>query len=384
MVEPEARGDLPPKLIVNLPGSGDAVPEYGEAVLSASEDVTARDALVDFSIQPAVSHPESELQLRRTLTLAYHVPATHLMRIPAGWVESVMCTAIAPDGRYVVDSLRGTRQAEENGYVHLEGFTYERPMDRSVAEVHGPALLVGLPTGGNYFHWLFEALPRWLMARDHLTAATKVLVPQLGRMERSALEAGGVPPEVIIELPSRSMVKVDELLVAPRGIRSSVQVLPPAVRALRGTVGDIASAPRRLMISRAGARRRLIANEAEVAATASRHGFEVVDTGRMTVAEQMRLFAGAEAVLALHGAGIANIVFAPPGCTVVELQPPDLDRARAVLYWNVAAAADHRYVQVVCAACADQPDVPAAERHIEVDVRHLDVVLGRVLEPPIP
>ena len=41
--------------------------------------------------------------------------------------------------------------------------------------------------------------------------------------------------------------------------------------------------------------------------------------------EQIYLFAHASLVLGIHGAGLSNIVFSPPGTPIFELQRPGLD-----------------------------------------------------------
>ena len=50
-------------------------------------------------------------------------------------------------------------------------------------------------------------------------------------------------------------------------------------------------------------------------------GFVLVDPGTMTVADQIRTFANADVIVATHGAALANLTFATPGSTVIELFP---------------------------------------------------------------
>lgn len=78
---------------------------------------------------------------------------------------------------------------------------------------------------------------------------------------------------------------------------------------------------RRIYISRDDAVRRRVVNEKEVIAMLARHGFESCVTGRMPFGEQARLFAGAEAIVAPHGAGLANMMFCKPGTKVLEFFP---------------------------------------------------------------
>jgi capsular polysaccharide biosynthesis protein len=50
-------------------------------------------------------------------------------------------------------------------------------------------------------------------------------------------------------------------------------------------------------------------------------GLVVAELENMTFAEQVRLFKGARAVIGIHGAGLANMVFCRPGTTLIEVDP---------------------------------------------------------------
>ena len=59
------------------------------------------------------------------------------------------------------------------------------------------------------------------------------------------------------------------------------------------------------------------------------------DSLGVPLAEQVRIFAGARAVVGAHGAGLANAAFAPPGGAVLELLPQMLQRASvATIFWH--------------------------------------------------
>lgn len=350
--------------------------------LAPSEPVHTRDALVDLALQPNLATPLDELAIRRTLPRGYEAAPVDLLHIAGAWIETRMAVAITPDHKYVVDTLRSHRQATQLGYGETAPGRFVLP-DQDVTEIAGRALLVGLPVGRNYFHWTFEAVARWLFARDHLPPDTQLLTPALGAMELATLAAVGAPEDRLVIMPESAFLRVEDLAVAPRGIRSSVQILPAAVRALRAVVPASKQPRQRLYISRVDARRRRIVNESAVVDVVERHGFRVLQSEQLDVRDQLKLFSEAEAVVGMHGAGLSNCVYAPCDATVVELQPGGLDKARLILYWNQAAASGQRYVQIVCAEAPEQADVPPSERDIVVDPVHLDVVLARALPMPL-
>jgi capsular polysaccharide biosynthesis protein len=93
-------------------------------------------------------------------------------------------------------------------------------------------------------------------------------------------------------------------------------------------------------------------NEAELEARLVEAGFILVRPEQLKVAEQARQFSAACCVVAPHGAGLANIVFAPPGAALVEVFHPQY---RHPCYENLAAACGHRYVGLPGCAMKGEP-----------------------------
>lgn len=345
-----------------------------EVAPTARVDVLS--ALIDVVVQSNVPSADEELARRSEKPDVYQAPPVEVLRLRNACVETGMCVVVK-DGNYVPDTLRSHRQAGENGYSRNEhGFTLP---DFGVQPLDGPALLVGLPVGRNYFHWLFEAVARWLLARDVVGEGVKLLVQDLNPMEQSALEAVGVPSKSLIVMPERALLKIDDLWVARRGVMASALVFPAAVAALREVVAGEDGPKERLFISRAGAQRRRISNESAVLRVLRRHGFTPIRAEDLSVRAQAERFANAEAVVGMHGAGLANFAFCPPGATLIELQPPMLNDARMVLYWHIAAAAGQRYAQIICREAPGQGDIPQPQRDIKVKTRQLDATLRKIL-----
>jgi capsular polysaccharide biosynthesis protein len=114
-----------------------------------------------------------------------------------------------------------------------------------------------------------------------------------------------------------------------------------------------------------------------VTALLESRGFVLIDPGTMTVTEQIRAFANAEVIVATHGAALANLTFASPGATVIELFPagcllPD--------YWRLVSGipgVHYRYLT----AHGEAPRRGRAAvivRDIEVDVPALKRMLDEL------
>jgi capsular polysaccharide biosynthesis protein len=87
----------------------------------------------------------------------------------------------------------------------------------------------------------------------------------------------------------------------------------------RARVDEQAKGSARLYITRPGAGRRRLLNDAVIAARLAKRGFTAVDPGTLSFQQQVGLFNTAKVVVGAHGAALTNAVFMPPGGALVEL-----------------------------------------------------------------
>lgn len=76
---------------------------------------------------------------------------------------------------------------------------------------------------------------------------------------------------------------------------------------------------RRIFLDRRPSYRRRLTNDVEVRALLERRGFEPVFAEDLSYADQVRLFGETALLVAIHGAGISNILFAPPSLRMIEI-----------------------------------------------------------------
>lgn len=253
----------------------------------------------------------------------HEVPAQAVVTLRDGWVLGAGGD-VGPDPHTVcIDLDRG---------IHRE------PADiaRSVAEARGRGVEVltgttvsGLVLGGdNYFHWMTQGLARLAMTLAAVDPAgvDRVLVPAGPGFVAETVARIGVPDAKVVRVGDDAGAFRAERLVAgstpwswnptPGWAVETVRAAFAAERAAAGS-GD------RLYLRRLGAgqARRRVVNDDAVEAVLTGFGFRTVATEGLTVAEQAALFAGAEIVVGLHGAGLANLMFCRPGTQVVELLP---------------------------------------------------------------
>ena len=77
--------------------------------------------------------------------------------------------------------------------------------------------------------------------------------------------------------------------------------------------------PERIYVTRKKAKYRKVANEDEVIQLVSKYGFTVIDFDDMSFWEQVAQMQAAKYIVAIHGAGMANVVFANPKTKILEL-----------------------------------------------------------------
>jgi capsular polysaccharide biosynthesis protein len=238
---------------------------------------------------------------------------------------------VTPDGQSVVRdvSLDFGRAEEGHWLVGDEKI-------RAPEWVPGVTTVVASALGEGYCHWLLDELPRLLSLPREARGSTLIAHAQL-ECSRTALELLGWTGALL--QPKRRAYRQCEQLLVPllpgwtgRATRRQLELvvefaarLPVVAPQLKGE---------RLFVSRAGARRRRITNEAEVVAALAPMGFEAVRLEELSWAEQVACFRRAKVIVAPHGAGLANLAFCAPGTRVVE----GLNRSHVNdCFWQIAA-----------------------------------------------
>lgn len=173
--------------------------------------------------------------------------------------------------------------------------------------------------GNGYYHWFTDALPR-LAALSDFPSDTSILVPaEMLPYQRASLELLGLMDRVR-PTAERHLVLEEYFFSSPTAMTGCSnrhaadflrrKFLPPGP--------PVGETPRRIYLRRLGKTRGLH-NEAAVLAALQARGWVVVDTEAMPLSQQINWFAQAEAVCALHGAGLTNLLWCRPGTKVIEL-----------------------------------------------------------------
>lgn len=191
-----------------------------------------------------------------------------------------------------------------------------------------------------HFHWLTEVLPRLWLVRERAHEFV-LLLPDKPYIRTIGLESLGLLGfnfANIVWMAERKSYKVPNLYHISK-LSPSGQMHDEVMHELRDAfVGTRRGGTKRVYISRAGAWRRKILNDGELIAMLRNYGFQVFSGGATNLKQQVELFSECNIAVGIHGAGLSNSLFMPPG-TVVELKKNELTYA----YWNLAGSLGHKY-----------------------------------------
>jgi capsular polysaccharide biosynthesis protein len=176
----------------------------------------------------------------------------------------------------------------------------------------------------SYYHWMTECLPRLLVA-ERVGTSHRLLLPDYFREDPYVAFTLRAFPVIdhVQWIGTSGNVVVDRLVCPPR--LGSAGNYSPEIVDVATRVSSLVDGPgtRRLYLSRAGATRRRISNEDEVARILEAFGFEALRVNPAEPAEQIRAARAADVLVGLHGAELTNVMFQRPGSRVLELRHRD-------------------------------------------------------------
>jgi capsular polysaccharide biosynthesis protein len=217
--------------------------------------------------------------------------------------------------------------------ISLIDFPFRHQYLNSVRALWAPArrvedgYLLTLQQSANYYHFVCEVLPlAFALKRDDRWGQLPVYVgADLPGYVFEYLRLLGL--DAYCRPLPRGVYAADTLRVATfPGLSSlpSPKHLLAVRQACLDAVGPSTRPRRRLYIRRTDAPDRRIVNEPKLLSALADFGFEPTTLSDKTLPEQIRLFQSAEIIIAPHGAGNTNLLFAPPDCVMIELMGPTI------------------------------------------------------------
>jgi capsular polysaccharide biosynthesis protein len=193
--------------------------------------------------------------------------------------------------------------------------------------------VVSLLTGGggnyNYFHWLYDVLPRIQLCSYFINddAELLYLVPANNlTFQNDSLSILGIDRDRQISSLASPFILADRCLCSahPNPYPNASRATPTwIIDFLRNKFLPAASESKfgsLVYIDRADStNKRQLINDSEVQQQLSANGFESYRLSELSFRDQIRLFSRAKVIVGAHGTGLANLAFAPPGCVIYEI-----------------------------------------------------------------
>lgn len=107
--------------------------------------------------------------------------------------------------------------------------------------------------------------------------------------------------------------------------------------------------PEKIYITRKKAKYRKVENEQEVIDYLTPKGFSVIDFDDLSFWEQVALMKGVKEFVSIHGAGMANLVFAQPQIKIIELMHEFTSpKTYRFVFWILCSLLNQEYTALFC------------------------------------
>lgn len=279
--------------------------------------------------EPALGTPAGHWVFDRHRSL--DVPAASCLEIERGTVVGDFGAIVTPNG---------TLDNETSDYFGTAGWRehplFLRPRLPEVRDVDGTVVVLAARGGyNNYYHFLLDVLPRFGVFEQTMPGRSvdALFVPHGAGWQRTFMDLAGLGDHPVIPSGPDVAVRASRLVVP--SVANRREAAPPSTVAwLRDRLpARSPGGPRRIVVSRGQVpnTRRLVHEDATMDLLRER-GFELVEPATLTPQGQIDLFAGAEVVVAAHGAALTNLLFLSPGARVLEMFAPSYVNS---CYWAI-------------------------------------------------
>jgi capsular polysaccharide biosynthesis protein len=245
-----------------------------------------------------------------------------------------------------------------------------------VSCIYGKTLILSASGGNNYYHWLFDILPRFFFfekADFHISEIDQILMPYGSlAFQDEMLNIIGIPKEKVIPLEENSHFITEKLyLPSLAGISGNTPewICKYLRNKINAALPDATCVtPQKIYISRKNAKYRKVINEEEVVFFLKSKGFEVIYSENYSFYEQVQIFQKARIIVAPHGAGLSNIVFCRSGTKIIECFDNNYINQ---CYWTIASHCRLDYYYIISNQSFERKYMVDVKKDIYIPVNEL-------------
>ncbi len=222
----------------------------------------------------------------------------------------------------------------------MKNFVIQNGTPRLLRKIEGSvfSILSGGASKVNYWHWLFDTLPRFalLEKKFQLNKINKILVPSLKyKFQRETLEhldidlSKCLDSETYKHISSNEIIATTHPYVFKNPSRDICNIPPWIIFWLRSKYKHLIyrnrKFPKKIYIDRSDSTttrygHRILKNEQEIKEFLKKKGFTSIILSNLCFQDQVSLFNNCSFVIGLHGAGFSNLIFCNKGVKILELR----------------------------------------------------------------
>jgi len=288
-----------------------------------------------------------------------------------------------PNGRLYTDRIQDTAAILDNKIIEGPSFqlrkrsgaqifnstvndniVFTKGTPRKLRNLNGTvlSLLTGGAGNSNYWHWLFDVLPRFGLCSKaiNLSEIDYFLLPSfLKNFQKETLDCLNIPAYKIISSEKFRHIKAKELIMSDHPVMitgnatKDIQNIPYWISLwlknnfLNQNTTINKTIKNKIYIDRSETNskrlpQRKIVNEDEIKKYLVKNNFKIVKLHETKFVDQVDLFYNAECVVGLHGGGFGNIVFCRPKTKIIELK----STTSADAIKNLAQKNDLNYISI--------------------------------------
>lgn len=281
------------------------------------------------------------------------------------------CISILTNGRICTDSVEQVAYILDNkilsnlSYTQINGklasskrnFVIKKGTPYFLKKYKGTvlSLVQGASGDKNYFHWLFDILPKIIITKSliNLNKIDYFYMPELQKFQKRTLSLLGIRNYKIIDSKKNKHLEATKIIIPDHPwyfkgtIFNAANSIPGwIVKWLRKSFLKFKRKKKSLKIfidrSESEYSHCKLVNNEEIKDFLSKRGFKILRTGSLDFLKQVELFNNAKFVIGPHGAAFTNLVFCKPKTNVIEIKP----KKQPNNYKKISILNDLNYYQI--------------------------------------
>ena len=283
------------------------------------------------------------------------------------YTDRIQDTAVILDNKIIDEPSFQLRKGSGNYIFNSnvrDNIVFTKGTPRKLRNLNGSvlSLLTGGAGNNNYWHWMFDVLPRFGLCEKsiNLNQIDYFLLPSLlKRFQKETLDCLNIPDHKRISSEKFRHIKAKEIIITDHPVMISgnatkdIQNMPEWINLwlrnnfLNRNMKTGKRTKNKIYIDRneinpKNLPQRTIINEDEVKEYLVKNNFIVIKLHETNFKNQVNLFYNAECIIGLHGGGFGNIVFCEPKTKIIELK----NKSSANAIKNLAEKNDLNYISI--------------------------------------